>query len=301
VNGPGLGRPPRPRLRAVPGNIVDEEDEARRMKADVERLIREMVKRAGQEEIEVSGLLGSFDMKDPRVLEMVATQSILVSKAVPATVATEIRRALAVAIESGYDTDQMRKAVRATFRSARADWKLDRIARTESHQAHEGGGYQALRQNGVRRKEWIAAKDDKVRQDHRSDHVHMDGMVKELDDPFVDHISGAQLMYPGDVANAVSGADVINCRCVKVANFSDLEEQMFHRAVDPGAVWRLKAATQRKFEAAFTTAVKKFLKGMEERAIEELNRQVGEQRGVSISVSNNTITGYSGHGIEVSR
>ena len=276
--GHGDGVPARPVLRVVPSDLVDEPEEAARMAAAIDSLIKEMWRRAALEEIEISGILGSFDQKDPLVIEAVRTQKIAVSEAVTHTTAVEVRRALAVAIEAGYDPEKMRKSVRATFRSARADWRLDRVARTESHQAHEGGGFHALRQNGVRRKAWVSDGDDATRRDSRSDHVSLDGDVRELDEPFVDPMSGARLMYPGDLSGARSGADVINCRCVKVADFSDLDDRAFHRAIDARAAWRTKAATRRKFNGAFKTATRRFLKQMEERAVEELDRQIGEQK-----------------------
>lgn len=281
--GPGLGGPPRPSLRAVPGDIIDEDKEAKRMAAEVDELIKKMVERAALEEIEIAGILGSFDSKDPAVLEAVRVQSVLVSEAVTNTTAIEVRRALALAIESGYDPDQMRKSIHTVFRSARADWRLDRVARTESHQAHEAGGYHGLRQNGVRRKEWVSTADGEVRNDLRSDHVHLNGTVKEIDDPFIDPTSGALLMYPGDTAGARSPADVVNCRCIKVANFSDLEENSFHRAIDRKSAWHLKQATRRRFEGAFKTETRRFLQGMEERAIEELNRQIGEKKSLPLA------------------
>jgi HK97 family phage portal protein len=280
--GPGLGSvTPRPVLRAVPGDIVDEDEEAKRLAAILDPLIKEMVKRAAAEEIEISGLLGSFDAKHPEVLEMVRRQRVLVSEAVTNTTAVEVRRALALAIESGYDPDKMRKAIRNTFRAARADWRLDRVARTESHQAHEGGGYQALRQNGVRRKEWVISSTGNVRNDERSNHEIMDGQVREIDEPFDDIVSGARLMFPGDIAGARTPADVINCNCLKIGNFSDLDDRSFHRSIDKSAAIRVKANTRRKFEGAFKTATRRFLKGMEERAIEELNEQIGEKPAAS--------------------
>ena len=243
-----------------------------------------MIKRAAIEEIELSGILGSFNAKDPIVLEAVRLQKVLVSEAVTHTTAVEVRRALAVAIESGYDPDKMRKAVRATFRAARADWRLDRIARTESHQAHEGGGYHALRQNGVRRKQWVAGGPN-IRDDERSSHVALNGTIVEIDEAFVDPESGAALMYPGDTAGARSGADIINCKCVKVADFSDLEDRSFHRSIDLRAAWQQKAATRNKFEGAFKTTTRRFLKEMEERAIAELNQQLGENRSANSAIT----------------
>lgn len=273
---------PRPVLRAVPGDPVDEKKEAERLRRELDPIIREMVRRAGEQEIEDSGLLGSFDMKDPRVLEMVRTQSILVSEAVVETTATEVRKALAYSIEQGYDPDQMIKAIRTVYRSARADWRLDRVAGTESHQAAEGGGFQAMRQNGVHRKTWVRDNTGSPRgtpgleKNPRSDHFHMDGMTVEIDEPFVDPISGARLMYPGDVAGATGAFDVVNCRCVKIADFSDLDERGILRGAAAGRseILLRKASQRSKFERALKTTLRRFLKAMEERTIAALNNGV---------------------------
>lgn len=275
--GPGGSGSLRPSIRAVPKDVVNAKLEAEILRKKVDKLIAEMVRRAAEEEIELSGILGSFDKADPRVLEMVRTQAVKLSEAVTATLSTEVRKALAVAIEQGYTPEQMRKALRGVFKVARADWRLDRIAKTESHNAHEGGGLEGLRQNGVKKKKWLTGPNP--RNEFRADHEHMDGMVREIDEPFEDPASGAQLMYPGDYAGAISGADIINCNCLKIADFSDVEDTGFYRNVDPQEARSRKERTRRKFEAAFKLVMRVFFKQMEARVIAELDRQVGGQRG----------------------
>lgn len=263
---------PRPSLRMVPGDLIDESGEAERLRKRVERIIAEMIRIAGAEEIESSGILGSFDMKDPAVLEAIRTQSILVSGFISRGIRDAIREAVAVAISEGYDHDRIRRSIRAVFRDARADWKLDRIAKTESHQAHEAGGHQALRQNGVEKKRWVTGA--RPRSESRADHLNMDGQVQPIDAPFVDPASGARLMYPGDVSGAVSATDVVNCNCIKVADFSDLlGERRLRGPVDPDEVWARKAKTRRRFEGALKIELRRYLVELEKRALEELERQ----------------------------
>jgi uncharacterized protein with gpF-like domain len=89
----------------------------------------------------------------------------------------------------------------STFRAAM-------IARTETHGAANFGANEAARETGLQlRKEWIAAQDERTREDHAA----ADGQVVGQDEPFI--VGGAALMYPGDPAGPAE--QVINCRCAQ--------------------------------------------------------------------------------------
>jgi len=80
------------------------------------------------------------------------------------------------------------------------------IARTETHGAANYGAYGAAEETGlVLRKEWIAAEDERT----RDDHADMDGTVIGKDDLF--DFGGYSLAYPGDPSGPAEG--IINCRC----------------------------------------------------------------------------------------
>lgn len=80
------------------------------------------------------------------------------------------------------------------------------IARTETHGAANYGADVAARETGlILRKEWVAAQDERTRQDH----VEADGQIVEMGSAFL--VGGESLMFPGDPAGSV--AQVINCRC----------------------------------------------------------------------------------------
>ena len=80
------------------------------------------------------------------------------------------------------------------------------IARTEVHSASNYGSTEAARETGLRlQKEWIAAEDERTRQDH----VDANGQIVDQNEPFL--VGGESLMYPGDPAG--SAAQVIQCRC----------------------------------------------------------------------------------------
>jgi uncharacterized protein with gpF-like domain len=125
------------------------------------------------------------------------------------SVAETTRQQIVNAVDRGYQEGLgqfgIAKLVRAavpsmsTFRSAL-------IARTETHGAANAGAFSAADETGlVLDKEWIAAEDERTREDH----ALANGQIVGKDEPF--DIGGEAMMYPGDPAG--SAAQVINCRC----------------------------------------------------------------------------------------
>lgn len=80
------------------------------------------------------------------------------------------------------------------------------IARTETHGAANAGADEGARSTGLQlRKEWVAAGDERTRQDH----AEADGQIVGMDDAF--EVGSDNLMYPGDPSG--SAGQIINCRC----------------------------------------------------------------------------------------
>jgi uncharacterized protein with gpF-like domain len=65
-----------------------------------------------------------------------------------------------------------------------------------------------MERSGIAYKEWLTAKDDKV----RAEHVRADGQVVAVDEPFT--VDGEKLTGPCDSRG--SARNVINCRCVAI-------------------------------------------------------------------------------------
>jgi hypothetical protein len=83
-------------------------------------------------------------------------------------------------------------------------YRAEMIARTETHSAANYGAHEAAEETGLTlRKEWIAAADERT----RDDHVEADGQIVDMDEPF--EVGGELLMYPGD-GNG-SPEQIINC------------------------------------------------------------------------------------------
>jgi HK97 family phage portal protein len=88
-------------------------------------------------------------------------------------------------------------------------WRAERIARTETTAALNMGYEESLKATGVRRKMWVTAHDERVRESHQQ----MEGEIVDLDDYFV-LPSGARLRFPCDPEGQPE--EVINCRCTIV-------------------------------------------------------------------------------------
>lgn len=100
-------------------------------------------------------------------------------------------------------------------------WRAERIARTESAAAVNGGTYEAhltrAAATGERvRKQWLATGDERVRHSHAA----ANGQVRPLTEPF--YVGGAPLLFPGDPHGP--GHEVINCRCALL---------ILHEGMDP--------------------------------------------------------------------
>ena len=91
-------------------------------------------------------------------------------------------------------------------------------ARTEVINAANGGRNLAMTESGIRQKEWLTARDEKVR-DEEFSHVSADGQVVKVNDPF--SVSGEDIMHPADSSLGASAGNTINCRCtiLPVSNF----------------------------------------------------------------------------------
>lgn len=91
------------------------------------------------------------------------------------------------------------------------------ITRTEVHNAAMFGHFERAKDSGiVTRKEWVAALDDRTRDDE-FDHVDANGQVVLINESFT--VSGEPMMYPGD--SSASAGNLIACRCAVVFLIDD--------------------------------------------------------------------------------
>lgn len=95
-------------------------------------------------------------------------------------------------------------------------WRRENIARTESMRSLNAGAYYLHRSWNVPMKEWLAAFDDRTRDDHRDAGMrYVEGGSPgpiAMDKPFTVGINNpVQMMYPGDPS--APPEQVCNCRC----------------------------------------------------------------------------------------
>jgi hypothetical protein len=93
--------------------------------------------------------------------------------------------------------------------------RADTIARTETLKAINASADEAMNQvveQGLAPRHAITRIwRHSFSKNEREGHVMMDGQTRMMDEPFVNPITQASLMYPGDPA--AGAAEVINCRC----------------------------------------------------------------------------------------
>lgn len=118
------------------------------------------------------------------------------------SISGEITRGLAGGMSTNEIARNISNATKAPFSRAKT------IVRTESHRIQQASCYNAQKTakskgaNVV--KQWDASLDGDTRPTHR----HLDGQIRELDEPF--EMDGKSAMYPGDFGDP---AEDCNCRC----------------------------------------------------------------------------------------
>ena len=118
-----------------------------------------------------------------------------------------IRSEISRGIASGLPHSEIARNIANTAKAPLSRAKT--IVRTESHRIAQEAAHDAQRSAKARGanvvKQWDSTLDGKTRSSHR----HLDGQIKELDEPF--KIGNKEAMYPGDFGDP---AEDCNCRCV---------------------------------------------------------------------------------------
>ena len=91
------------------------------------------------------------------------------------------------------------------YTSRMPPYRTEMIARTETIRSSNAGSDELYREWGVQQHEWLATKDDRV----RDDHLAADGQIVGIDEPFI--VGGYEADFPGDPN--LPPEESINCRC----------------------------------------------------------------------------------------
>jgi HK97 family phage portal protein len=117
----------------------------------------------------------------------------------------QMQKAIGALFERYVSEEPLTDAERAWFEERLPQYRLERIARTESHQSSSLGTFLAYGGLGVKEHEWLTVLDGRERETHRA----TNGQVRKLGEPF--NVGEAQLLFPGDPAGPPE--ETIQCRC----------------------------------------------------------------------------------------
>jgi len=163
--------------------------------------------KASQEFIDEFGLSFSLSDTDPRVLEMIEKRSQKFAKRVNETTYTQLKESLIEGRMAGESEKELAKRVSEIMTLSKRQ-RAATIARTEIFGCVNQTYQMTMQENGVQKKEWLTAQDERVRDGHRE----ADGQIVKIEEPF--SVGGEYLMYPGDPSG--SAGNVIGCRCVTI-------------------------------------------------------------------------------------
>jgi uncharacterized protein with gpF-like domain len=184
-------------------------DHERRMTAIIESMARMAVRAFGAE---TDRLLKRIERKD-----FAATLAKLASRYISleafrrriTDIAETTRQNVIDAVQRGFDAGLGQEGVGGFVRSLVPSFSRQRanlIARTETHGAANYGAVGAAAETGLTlRKVWIAAEDERTREEHAA----MNGTAVDMGAAF--DFGAYSLMYPGDPSGPAEA--VINCRC----------------------------------------------------------------------------------------
>lgn len=114
-----------------------------------------------------------------------------------------LRKQLADGFNAGESIPQLSKRVRGVFMDMKR-YRSDRIARTEIIATSNQAALSTYQENGVSKKEWLAAYDERTRETHLAAH----GQVVGINENF--RVGNDEMPAPGQGSDP---AENINCRC----------------------------------------------------------------------------------------
>lgn len=186
--------------------LLEDDEEERRLYRYVNGRIRRTFAHFGRRAAASVNESVSFDLQNPRALDYIERKSLKLAADVNAATKADIKDAIEEGFSESETIDQIAKRINESFDFA-DKVRSERIARTEVISASNGGAMEGFRQTGVRKKEWLSARDEKVRDTHAALDRHE---AVGLNESFISP-SGARLKFPGDPD--APPEEIINCRC----------------------------------------------------------------------------------------
>lgn len=153
------------------------------------------------------GLFFSLSGYDERAMEFLEKRSQKFATLVENTTYKKLKDSLIKGFIAGEGERDLAKRVEDIMTLSKRQ-RAGTIARTEIFGVVNRSHHMTLVENGIERKEWLTARDERV----RPAHLDADGQVVETNQPFV--VGGEHLMYPGDPNG--SPGNTVNCRCLSL-------------------------------------------------------------------------------------
>ncbi len=174
----------------------------------------------------------TFSLRNVQAESWFNTYVLQFASAVNDTTRNDIHRIIADGMEGGLSNDQIANRLLGLFeqytegntdpetwaflQERMPDYRLEMIARTETHGAMSAGNHSLFQQAGVERKEWLATPDSRTRDSHlvawnRYSEGGNPGPIP-LDHDFI--VGGFHMKYPGDRRAPIHLW--IQCRCVEL-------------------------------------------------------------------------------------
>jgi len=221
----------------------------------------QVVEAFGQQAIDDIGIEGRFDLLDPRVIHFLDTEAAQYVKGINQTTRRRLQDTLIEGVKNGESIPKLMDRVSSVFTEAKT-WRAEAIARTETVRASNFGGYEGMKQVGIEMKEWLATRDERV----RDSHLETDGQIVPIDEPFILG-SGAEAMYPGDSGEP---EEDINCRCTVAPVFEG--KSMYGTEELRTKAWIKYENTRIPWERRMSAAVKKAFQDQQNAVMEELKK-----------------------------
>ena len=151
-----------------------------------------------------------FTVLRPNIIRVVNERVGFVAEKINAGTAELLADAINEGIKRGESMDLIAQRIQGVYDFCE-DYRSMRIARTEVVGATNVGQLDAYEKNGIEHKEWLTARDERVRDSHL-----IDGQTVEVAGQFKLN-SGVLISAPGDRAGNAPAGELINCRCTVAA------------------------------------------------------------------------------------
>lgn len=160
---------------------------------------------AGKKSKRIEVKLDLGDVFGQSVNDFIRTYTATKVRQISQTTVRQIRAAISAGEVEGLGVREIARQIRDRVPSI-ARVRSEVIARTETHTAANYGASEAALATGLElRKEWLAAEDDRTREDH----ALADGQIVGMAEMF--EVGDIFMKYPGDPS--APPEQVINCRC----------------------------------------------------------------------------------------